>query len=83
VLDVARFEADLRGALPRGADLAVTSPDSPSWRPHTVVRIATSRPAPILATLDARVAALGARHSPWVRDRDPLGAAMRRLIEDV
>lgn len=82
LVDVPRFEADLRAALPRGTDLTVTNPDR-SWRRGPDVTIRTTTPGPLLAIITAQAAALGANVSPWVRDLDPLGAALHRLLDDV
>ncbi|MCC6645980.1 MAG: radical SAM protein [Polyangiaceae bacterium] len=81
-VDVRDLEARLRAALPRASTMTIVKPDRP-WRPGADVTVRTTLPGPALDALGASVAAIGAQHYPWVRDVDPIGAALRRLRDDV
>lgn len=81
-IDATALEAALRASLPSTDELRVVVPDRP-WRPGADVTIVTANPARALTVLAAQIAALGARCSPWVSDREPLAAALRRLLDDV
>ena len=69
--------------LPHGSALSVAVPDRP-WRRGPDLRFTNATPAPVLATIAAHVAELGANLlSPWIRDLDPLGAAIRCLMDAI
>jgi hypothetical protein len=81
-VDVVRLEAELRAALPKEAELSVRVPDRP-WRPGPDVTITTAEPSRAFAIVRAQAESIGARVSPWIRDRDPIGSSLRRLLDAV
>ncbi len=82
LVDVPDLEARLRATLQHASTLTVVEPDRP-WRPGADVTVRTTAPGPALDALGAAVAAIGAHQHPWVNDLDPIGAALRRLRDDV
>jgi hypothetical protein len=55
----------------------------PGWRGGVVARVTTNDPARALASMVAVADRLGTQISPWLRDLDPYGFLLRRLLADL
>lgn len=81
-IDVPSLEAAVRAAMPRDAELTVTS-RNPQGRPSPELTVKTTDPAGALAALTASIDAIGAGYHLSLSDIDPLRAALRRLLDDL
>jgi hypothetical protein len=61
----------------------VVSAKSEDWNKGATASVVTNQPARVLAAMAAAAAEMGAQLNPWVRDLDPLGHLLQRLIADV
>lgn len=82
-VDRDQLDAALRARLPAGAELGVELPESHGPRtyyPGPFVTAVTDAPATVLTALADEAALRDARVTAWAADRDPLGAALHRLL---
>ena len=81
-IDDAHVEAALRASLPRGSELTVSRPEH-DWRGGPSITIVTDAPAGALRALGNVATSIDARLNVGAEDLDPLGCAMRRLLDDL
>jgi hypothetical protein len=81
--DRAAIEATLRAELPRGTSYALMLPDARGFRPGPNLELTTHAPAPTMTVLAELARSLGGQLHLRARDLDPLGAALRRVVEDL
>ena len=83
-IDAVALEAGLRRRLGRNGELTVRSPPyRRGSRQAPTLTISTLAPREAVAALAAQAHELGARVDAWAGAADPVGAAVRRVIDDV
>ena len=84
VYDRDAIEATVRTALPRDGELAITWPDAPqSYRPGPSFVLETREPARVMRVLAGLARSLDEQLSIVASDPDPVGATLRRVVEDL
>jgi hypothetical protein len=81
--DRAAIEATLRAKLPRGTDHELTLSEIRRYRPGPHLELTTHTPAAVMTVLAELARSLDGQLHLQARDVDPLGAALRRLVEDL
>ncbi|HEY0478399.1 MAG TPA: radical SAM protein [Kofleriaceae bacterium] len=82
-IDAVALEAGLRRRLGRHGELTVEPPPYRGSRQAPILTITTLAPREAVAALAAQAHELGARVDAWAAAADPIGAAVRRVIDDV
>ena len=82
-IDAVALEAGLRRRLGRNGELTVEPPPYRGGRQAPILTISTLAPRDAVAALAAQAHELGARVDAWAGAADPIGAAVRRVIDDV
>jgi hypothetical protein len=82
-VEVAELDAALRGRLAHDCELTIEVPDHVTYRDAPEIKIVTDRPRLALVALADAARALGARLDLWAAVREPIAAAVRRLVDDV
>jgi hypothetical protein len=77
------IEATLRAELPRGTDHALLEKETRSYRPGPHLEVTTDTPAAAMTALAKLARSLDGQLNLWARDLDPLGATLRRVVEDL
>jgi hypothetical protein len=77
------IETTLRAKLPRGTDYALIRQEVRGYRPGPHLELTTDTPAAVMPVLAELARSLDGQLNLWARDLDPLGATLRRVVEDL
>jgi hypothetical protein len=82
-VEVAEIEPALRGRFGRDSELAIDVLPYRTYRDAPQITVTTDAPRAALTALAETARELGAQLTVWAAERDPIGAAVRRLVDDV
>jgi hypothetical protein len=79
VIDDEKLKRELSDSLGQAVHLDA----GPNFRGGVVARLTTNDPAGALASMVAAAARIGTQINPWLRELEPYGFLLRRLLADL